>query len=90
MSEILEYTDNNFGGECSVNMLCEKFFISRSSLYRAFMDELDITPSKYIENRRLANAKKLLERGDSVQAPRKKAGFPIIHILFHFLKGVSE
>ena len=76
LGEILEYADNNFGGDCSVNMLCEKFFISRSSLYRAFRDELDITPSKYIENRRLANAKKLLERGESVQAAAEKSGFP--------------
>lgn len=76
LGKILEYTDNNFGGGCSINMLCEKFFISRSSLYRAFRDELDITPSKYIENRRLANAKKLLERGESVQAAAEKSGFP--------------
>ena len=44
LGEILEYTDNNFGGECSVNMLCEKFFISRSSLYRAFRDRTRYTP----------------------------------------------
>lgn len=48
LGEILEYADNNFGGDCSVNMLCEKFFISRSSLYRAFRDELDITPPQNI------------------------------------------
>ena len=76
LGEILEYTDKNFKGECSVNTLCEKFFISRSSLYRAFRDELDITPSKYIENRRLSNAKKLLERGESVQSASEKSGFP--------------
>ncbi len=26
LGEILEYADNNFGGDCSVNMLCGKFF----------------------------------------------------------------
>lgn len=59
-----------------VNELCEKFFISRSSLYRAFRNELDINPSKYIENRRLSNAKKLLEQGESVQTASEKSGFP--------------
>ena len=76
LEEILKYADENSGGGCSVNELCEKFFISRSSLYRAFRDELDITPSKYIENRRLSNAKKLLEQGESVQAASEKSGFP--------------
>ena len=90
LGEILEYTDNNFGDECSVNMLCENFFISRSSLYRAFRDELDITPSKYIENRRLANAKKLLERGESVQAAAEKSGFPdYSHFISLFKKRFS-
>lgn len=76
LKKILKYTDENFEGDCSVNMLCEKFFISRSSLYRAFREQLDIIPSKYIENRRLANAKKLLEQGESVQAASGKSGFP--------------
>ena len=76
LEEILKYTDENFKSDCTVNMLCEKFFISRSSLYREFKEWLDITPSKYIENRRLSSAKKLLEQGESVQATAEKSGFP--------------
>ena len=76
LEEILKYTDENFKSDCTVNMLCEKFFISRSSLYREFKEWLDITPSKYIENRRLSNAKKLLEQGENVQATAEKSGFP--------------
>ena len=76
LEEILKYTDENFKSDCTVNMLCEKFFISRSSLHREFKEWLDITPSKYIENRRLSSAKKLLEQGESVQATAEKSGFP--------------
>ena len=76
LEEILKYTDENFKSDCTVSMLCEKFFISRSSLYREFKEWLDITPSKYIENRRLSSAKKLLEQGESVQATAEKSGFP--------------
>lgn len=76
LEEILKYTDENFKSDCTVNMLCENFFISRSSLYREFKEWLDITPSKYIENRRLSSAKKLLEQGESVQATAEKSGFP--------------
>lgn len=75
LGEILEFIDNSFTGSCSVNGICKKFYISRSSLYRTFRDELDITPSKYIENRRISNAKKLLEQGESVQAASEKSGF---------------
>ena len=76
LEEILKYTDENFKSDCTVNMLCKKFFISRSSLYREFKEWLDITPSKYIENHRLSSAKKLLEQGESVQATVEKSGFP--------------
>ena len=76
LEEILKYIDKSFDGVCSVNLLCEKFFISRSSLYRTFRSELEISPSKYIENRRLSNAKKLLEQGEIVQAASEKSGFP--------------
>ena len=76
LEEILKYTDENFKSDCTVNMLCEKFFINRSSLYREFKEWLDITPSKCIENRRLSSAKKLLEQGESVQATAEKSGFP--------------
>ena len=40
----------------------------------SFGDLFDVF--RYIENRRLANAKKLLERGESVQAAAEKSGFP--------------
>lgn len=90
LEKILGFIDENFADCCTVNFLCGHFFISRSSLYRAFRDELDITPSKYIENRRLSNAKKLLEQGESVQAASEKSGFPdYSHFISLFKKRIG-
>ena len=72
---ILEHIDGNFGQDCSVKALSEKFFISRSTLDRMFAKYLHTTPTRYLENRRLANAKALLKNGASVQMTYEQCGF---------------
>lgn len=74
-SEILNYIDNNYSSECNLSILAEKFFISRSTLTRQFKKYLNISPSKYIESRRMSVAKELLEQGESVQNVCSKCGF---------------
>lgn len=76
LREILAYIDRELGNTWSVQGLCDTFFISRSSLARLFKRYLGTTPSKYVENKRLALAKRLLEEGLSVQATCERCGFP--------------
>ncbi len=76
LREILAHIDRELARTCSVQGLCDTFFISRSSLLRLFKRYLGTTPSKYVENKRLALAKRLLEEGLSVQSTCERCGFP--------------
>ncbi len=76
LKRILAHIDRELDKDCSVHELCETFFISRSSLGRLFKQYLGTTPSKYVENKRLALAKRLLEEGLSVQTTCERCGFP--------------
>jgi len=60
---------------CSVERICEEFFISKSTLLRRFRQYFQTTPSAYIESRRLSEAKKLLLAGQSVQNVCFMSGF---------------
>lgn len=75
-TKIVEYIDNNFASDCSINSLTDLFYISRSSLNRLFKQYLGISPSKYVETRRLAAAKEMLKNDESVQNVATKCGFP--------------
>lgn len=59
----------------SVGMICEEFFISRSSVCRLFKNHLGTTPTRFIEDKRLAKSKLLLSEGCSVQETFEKCGF---------------
>lgn len=65
------YTEPGF----SVTDICEKFYISKSTLCRNFQRYFQTTPSGYIEAKRLSEAKKFLLAGQSVQSACLKSGF---------------
>jgi len=89
LTEITSYIENNLSS-VTVFALCNGFFISRSSLGRLFRDYLGTTPSKFIEDKRLANAKLFLEKGYSVQATYEKCGFAdYSHFIARFKKRFS-
>jgi len=75
-SEIVDYiTSHYYEPTCSVAALCERFYISKSTLCRHFRRYFQTTPSDYIESRRLSEAKKLLLAGQSVQDVCYRCGF---------------
>lgn len=75
-TQILLYISRHFQEpSCNVSLLCEKFFISKSSLRRQFAACFQTTPSAYIESRRFSEAKKLLLTGHSVQYTCFHSGF---------------
>lgn len=76
LTEILNYIDSNFSKDCSVNTISKKFFLSRSKINRLFKENLNTTPTKYVESRRLSKAKILLEDDLSVQKVCEECGFP--------------
>ncbi|MBP3666415.1 MAG: AraC family transcriptional regulator [Clostridia bacterium] len=75
-SEIVDYiTAHCFEPSCTVSLLCERFYISKSTLCRRFRRYFQTTPSDYIESRRLSEAKKQLLAGLSVQDVCYRCGF---------------
>lgn len=75
LKEILDYIDDNYMGDCSVENICKRFFVSRSTLNRLFSVCLFTSPKNYIQNRRLSNAKRLLDSKKSVQETYELCGF---------------
>ena len=66
LSGITGYIDSEYSCDCSIENLCNTFFVSRSTLCRLFRTYLGTTPAKYVTSRRLSEAKKMLKAGSSV------------------------
>ncbi len=75
-SEIVEYISAHYTEpSCTVTLICDNFYISKSTLCRRFRRYFQTTPSDYIEAKRFAEAKKLLSAGQSVQNACLSSGF---------------
>ncbi len=74
--EIVEYISAHFcDPSCTVNNICDVFYISKSTLCRQFKQHFQTTPSDYIDSKRFSEAKKLLLAGQSVQQTCYSCGF---------------
>ena len=56
-----QYILENIDKKIQVEDICEKFFISKSTLYRLFRTEFETTVNEYILQKRLQHAKTLLK-----------------------------
>ena len=56
-----DFIDRNLGDPLSVELLCEKLFVSKNYLYRSFDAFYGKTVNKYITDRRIQTAKALLQ-----------------------------
>ena len=59
------YVSDNLSGDLSTENVCEKFYISRTKLYRLSADAFGMGFSDYVREERLKAAKKLLRNGES-------------------------
>ena len=75
VSEIVNFIEENFRENLSIDYLCSKFHISKNCLYKAFNDNLRSTVNMYITERRLNYAKELLlKTNDPVYIISQNAG----------------
>lgn len=75
LPEILEEIGRRFGEPLRMADIAERYFISQSTLNRLFQQHLRISPHTYLENLRLARAKRLLASGCDVTATALECGF---------------
>lgn len=59
-SDIAEYIRNNFSKQISLTDIAEMFYVNPAYVTKIFKKETGIVPSKYIQNLRINEAKKLL------------------------------
>ncbi|MBR2616407.1 MAG: helix-turn-helix transcriptional regulator [Clostridia bacterium] len=63
LQEVLDYVNANLGGELSTELLCRRFFISKTHLNRLFRAATGTTPWEYVTVKRLFLARRLLQEG---------------------------
>lgn len=75
VSSIMEYINNNLGDHLSLDMLSEKFYLSKYHLLREFKKHAGYTIHQYIRQKRLIQAKMLLREGYPVTEIYSVCGF---------------
>ena len=80
LNEILVYINNNIYSAFTVEDLCSKFSVSRSSLQNLFRSNLQISPKQYISEKKLSQAKQLIqEHKHTISEISDMLGFTSIH-----------
>ena len=80
LNEILVFIHDNVYASYTVEDLCQKFSISRSSLQALFRANLGMTPKQYISELKLNEAKKLISQHEhTISQVSDLLGFTSIH-----------
>lgn len=75
ISRALKYMNENLGAISGIQAVAEQLFISESYFYRLFQKELHKSPKKYLLEKRLILAQKLLLNGEKPTAVFRQCGF---------------
>lgn len=75
LQDVLDYVKRNIREITGVSEICDKFFLSPSTLDRMFRKHLGLTPKQYITSGKLSCAKQLLLQGESVEITAFSCGF---------------
>ena len=75
ISKALKYTNENLCTVSGIEEIASHLFVSQTYLFRLFQQELHQTPKKYIMEKRLLLAQKLLSEGEKAISVCKRCGF---------------
>ena len=75
VKSIIDYTNDNFTSDISLDSLAEEFHLSKHYMCQIFKQTTGTTIHRYIVSRRLARAKILLHQGNNVTMTSEKCGF---------------
>lgn len=75
ISDFLQYVNKNLCTHIDIGEVAESMFVSESYLFRLFKRELHQTPQKYIREKRLMMAQKMLSEGERPTAVCANCGF---------------
>lgn len=75
ISKALKYINTNLCTIAGIEEIAEYLFVSESYLFRLFQKEMHLTPKKYIMEKRLLLAQKMLSGGEKPTAVCESCGF---------------
>jgi AraC-like DNA-binding protein len=75
ISKALKYTNEKLCTISGIEEIAAHLFVSESYLFRLFQRELHQTPKKYIMEKRLLLAQKMIQGGDAPTVVSKRCGF---------------
>lgn len=75
ISKALKYINDNLCTITDMGEIAEKLFVSQSYFFRLFQKELHQTPKKYIMEKRLLLADKMISSGEKAVSVSKQCGF---------------
>jgi AraC-like DNA-binding protein len=75
ISKALKYTNENLCTVTGISEIANNLFVSESYLFRLFKNELHQTPKKYIREKRLLMAQKMLMEGEKPTRVSERCGF---------------
>ena len=75
IKNVINYLNKNFTGEVNLDLLADKFFISKFHLCRLFKQSTGLTVQEYIRRKRLTLAMELKNDGLTLTEAAEKAGF---------------
>lgn len=75
ISKALKYVNDNLCTITDMGEIAEKLFVSESYLFRLFQKELHQTPKKYIMEKRLLLAERMISSGEKAVSVSKQCGF---------------
>ena len=73
--DIVKYINSNLSGELNLDIICGRFFISKSNLNRKFKKIIGTTVWEYITTKRLLLGKELLQNGIAPTNAYSQCGF---------------
>lgn len=80
LNEIIVYINDNIYSPITIEQLCHKFSISRSSLQQLFKKNLDTAPKQYISDLKLKKAKFMIKENKyTISEISDQLGFTSIH-----------
>lgn len=80
LNEIILYINDNIYEQLTIEEICHKFSISRSSLQTLFKNNLNIAPKQYISNLKLSKSKLLIKESIyTISEISNRLGFTSIH-----------
>lgn len=75
ISRILNYVNQNYRSIKNINEIADEFHVSITTLERYFKKYLSITPKRYLDDKKLSNACRLLRKNHSVTEACFESGF---------------